>query len=68
MLYALQLLGVTALAASGAIVALRKGMDLIGVAVLSIVTAVGGGTIRDVLLGRTVGLPAPRIISDRDYE
>jgi len=54
MLYALQLLGVTAFAASGAIVALRKGMDLIGVAVLSIVTAVGGGTIRDVLLDRPV--------------
>jgi uncharacterized membrane protein YeiH len=54
MLYALQLLGVTAFAASGAIVALRKGMDLIGVTVLAIVTAVGGGTIRDVLLDRPV--------------
>lgn len=54
MLYALQMLGVTAFAASGAIVALRKGMDLIGVAVLAIVTAVGGGTIRDVLLERPV--------------
>lgn len=54
MLYALQLLGVTAFAASGAIVALRKGMDLIGVGVLAIVTAVGGGTIRDVLLDRPV--------------
>jgi uncharacterized membrane protein YeiH len=49
-LYVLQILGVAAFAASGAIAALRRRMDIIGVAVLAIVTAVGGGTIRDVLL------------------
>jgi uncharacterized membrane protein YeiH len=53
-LYALQILGVTAFAASGAIAALRRRMDLIGVAVLATVTAVGGGTIRDLLLDRPV--------------
>ena len=53
-LYTLQILGVTAFAASGAIAAVRKRMDLIGVAVLATVTAVGGGTIRDLLLDRPV--------------
>ena len=51
MLYALQILGVAAFAASGAIAAIRRGMDVIGVTVLAVVTAVGGGTIRDVILG-----------------
>ena len=53
-LYALQILGVAAFAASGAIAAIRRRMDLIGVAVLAVVTAVGGGTIRDVILDRPV--------------
>ena len=54
MLYALQILGVAAFAASGAIAAIRRRMDLIGVAVLAVVTALGGGTIRDVILDRPV--------------
>jgi uncharacterized membrane protein YeiH len=54
MLYVLQLLGVAVFAASGAIAAGRKKMDLLGVAVMAIVTAVGGGTIRDVFLDRPV--------------
>lgn len=52
MLYVIQLLGVAVFAASGALSAGRKRMDLLGVLVLAIVTAVGGGTIRDVLLQR----------------
>ncbi|MBQ9197150.1 MAG: TRIC cation channel family protein [Clostridia bacterium] len=49
----LELIGTVAFAASGAIVAVRKKMDIFGVAVLALVTAVGGGMIRDVLLGVT---------------
>ncbi|HEV2147352.1 MAG TPA: trimeric intracellular cation channel family protein [Longimicrobiaceae bacterium] len=52
MIYALQLLGVAVFAASGALSAGRKRMDLMGVLVIAIVTALGGGTIRDVLLDR----------------
>jgi uncharacterized membrane protein YeiH len=51
-LYLLSLLGVAVFAASGALAAGRKGFDLIGVGVISGVTAIGGGTIRDVLLDR----------------
>jgi uncharacterized membrane protein YeiH len=48
--YALDLFGVAVFAVSGALAAGRKGMDLFGVMVVSTVTAVGGGTLRDVLL------------------
>jgi uncharacterized membrane protein YeiH len=52
MLHALDLIGVAVFAISGALAAGRKGLDLLGVLVLALVTAVGGGTIRDVLLAR----------------
>jgi uncharacterized membrane protein YeiH len=51
-LYALDLLGIAVFAISGALAAGRKSLDLIGVIALALATAVGGGTIRDVLLDR----------------
>lgn len=50
--YVLDLMGVAVFAASGTLAAGRKGMDLLGVFVLAAVTAIGGGTIRDLLLDR----------------
>ena len=50
-LYALDLLGTAAFAASGAWAGIRRKMDLFGVLVLGLVTATGGGTLRDLLLG-----------------
>lgn len=47
----LELAGTMAFAASGAITALKKGMDLFGVCILGLTTAVGGGVIRDVMAG-----------------
>ena len=52
LLYVLDLIGVAVFAVSGALAAGRRGLDLLGVIVLGAVTAVGGGTIRDVLLSR----------------
>lgn len=49
----LQLIGTAAFAVSGALVGLRKKMDVLGVVVLGLTTAVGGGITRDVLLGIT---------------
>ena len=51
-LSALDLAGVAVFAVSGALAAGRKQLDLLGVYVLAVVTSVGGGTLRDVLLGR----------------
>jgi uncharacterized membrane protein YeiH len=48
----LEYIGTVAFAVSGAAVAARAGMDWLGVAVLAVVAAVGGGTVRDLLLGR----------------
>jgi uncharacterized membrane protein YeiH len=51
-LYVLDLVGVAVFAISGALAAGRRRLDLIGVLVLAAVTAVGGGTVRDLLLDR----------------
>ncbi len=48
---ALDLIGVFVFALSGALVGVRKQLDLLGVAVLSWVAGLGGGMIRDVFLG-----------------
>ena len=49
----IDLFGVAVFAISGALVAGRKQMDLFGVIVLAIVTGIGGGTLRDLVLGTT---------------
>ncbi|MGB3764202.1 MAG: TRIC cation channel family protein, partial [Ornithinimicrobium sp.] len=48
---ALDLIGVFVFALSGALVGVRKQLDLLGVAVLAVVAGLGGGMIRDVFLG-----------------
>ena len=49
----LQLIGTVAFAVSGAAVGIRKEMDLFGVCILGTATAVGGGILRDLMLGLT---------------
>ena len=51
-LYIFDLIGVAVFAISGALAAGRRRLDLVGVVVAAAVTAVGGGTIRDLLLDR----------------
>ncbi|HEY8565324.1 MAG TPA: trimeric intracellular cation channel family protein [Beijerinckiaceae bacterium] len=51
---ALDVLGLVVFAISGALVASRKEMDIVGFALLGTVTGIGGGTIRDLLLGAPV--------------
>jgi uncharacterized membrane protein YeiH len=43
-------MGIAVLAASGAVVGVRKGFDLFGISTLAVLTGVGGGVLRDVLL------------------
>jgi uncharacterized membrane protein YeiH len=62
-LYALDLLGTAAFAASGALAGTRREMDIFGVLMLGLVTATGGGTLRDLLLGDT----PPFIFKDETY-
>ena len=51
LIHILDLLGTAVFAISGALAAGRKRMDVFGVVVLGCVTALGGGTLRDVILG-----------------
>ena len=51
--FTFEIIGTIAFAASGALMGMKKHMDLLGIYVLGCITAVGGGVIRDVLLGAT---------------
>ncbi|MEO6089397.1 MAG: trimeric intracellular cation channel family protein [Umezawaea sp.] len=51
LLIVLELVGIAVFAASGAIAAVRARLDVFGVIVLALTTALGGGVIRDVLVG-----------------
>ena len=53
--FCMELAGTIAFAASGAMVGINCGMDVFGVCVLGVVTAVGGGMTRDVILGNVPG-------------
>ena len=48
-----EMIGAVAFAVSGAALGIRKGMDLFGVAMMGMTTAVGGGILRDMMLGQT---------------
>ncbi|MGO4772969.1 trimeric intracellular cation channel family protein [Flavobacterium sp. W22_SRS_FK3] len=53
MFHLLDIIGTMAFAMSGALTAMHKRLDPFGVFIIAFVTAVGGGTLRDVLIGRT---------------
>ncbi len=62
-LYIITVAGTFAFAVSGALVAYKKHMDAYGMFILAFVTAAGGGTLRDIMLGR---LP-PFVLTDGMY-
>ncbi|GAA4269983.1 trimeric intracellular cation channel family protein [Hyunsoonleella aestuarii] len=53
MFFTIDILGTIAFAISGVLVAINKKMDLFGILIIAFVTAVGGGTLRDLLIGDT---------------
>ncbi len=59
-LFIFEMVGTVAFAISGAMVAIKKRVDVFGVIVLSAMTALGGGIVRDILIGH---LP-PTMFSD----
>ena len=52
-IFILELIGTVAFASSGAMIDIEKKMDIFGVNVLGATTAVGGGIMRDIILGLT---------------
>lgn len=59
----LEVIGTVAFSISGTVTAIKKNMDMFGSAILGLVTAVGGGITRDVILGQT----PPRTFQDPLY-
>lgn len=53
MIYLLDLLGTAVFAMTGSLVARKKQLDIFGVIVIALVTAMGGGTLRELILGVT---------------
>ena len=53
MFYLIEIIGTIAFAMSGALTAMSKRLDPFGVLIIAFVTAVGGGTLRDVMIGST---------------
>lgn len=53
MLFLLEMIGTIAFAISGAVVGIQKKMDIFGVAILAMTTAVGGGIMRDTFASNT---------------
>lgn len=51
--FLMDLFGTVAFAISGVLVAMDKRLDLFGVFIIAFVTAIGGGTLRDLLIGNT---------------
>lgn len=49
----LDVLGTIAFAISGALSAMNRRLDLFGIFIIAFVTAIGGGTVRDILIGNT---------------
>lgn len=51
--YAIEILGTIAFAISGSFAAMQRRLDPFGVLIIAFVTSIGGGTVRDLLLGDT---------------
>ena len=62
-IYIMDFVGTIAFAVSGAMVAIEKEMDLFGIMILALVTATGGGFIRDL----TIGSIPPMVFRDPIY-
>lgn len=62
-IFIMEIIGVIAFAASGAMVGIKKNMDIFGIAVLGVVTSVGGGIIRDLVLG----INPPKVFNNPVY-
>jgi uncharacterized membrane protein YeiH len=62
--HVLDLIGVFVFAVSGALLAVRKGYDVVGLVALASVTALGGGVLRDLMIGVTppLAIDAPRYL------
>lgn len=64
----INIIGIISFAAAGAMVAIDKETDLFGVLLLSLITCFGGGMMRDMIAGKTIGLDLPVVFKDMKME
>ena len=64
----INIIGTISFAAAGAMVAIDKETDLFGVILLSLTTCFGGGILRDVMLGQTIGRDMPAFFESLEME
>ena len=62
-IFIMEILGTISFASSGAMLAIQRRMDIFGVTILGVTTAVGGGVIRDLILG----INPPSMFRDYKY-
>ena len=53
LMFYLEMAGTVAFAISGAMLAIEKRFDIFGILAMGIITAVGGGAVRDIIIGAT---------------
>ncbi|MEN6414855.1 MAG: trimeric intracellular cation channel family protein [Veillonellales bacterium] len=58
-----EVVGIIAFAVAGSLIGVQKNLDIFGVIILAITTAVGGGIFRDIMLGNT----PPMIFKNPNY-
>ena len=64
----INIIGIISFAAAGAMVAIDKEADLFGVVTLSLVTCFGGGLIRDMIAGQSIGKVLPAVFTELQLE
>jgi uncharacterized membrane protein YeiH len=52
-IHIVEILGTFSFAVSGTSVAMKKKLDIFGILIISFITSIGGGTLRDIMLGNT---------------
>ena len=62
-LFAISVIGVIAFSISGATASIAKGLDIVGIIVLTVLTSLGGGVIRDL----TLGITPPNLFINPEY-
>ena len=67
-LFIINLVGIVSFAAAGAMIAIDHETDLFGVVLLSVITCFGGGMLRDVIAGQSIGRKIPAFFTDMSVE
>ena len=64
----INIIGIISFAAAGAMVAIDNETDFFGVVFLSVITCFGGGMLRDIIAGQTIGREIPAFFTDFNLE